>query len=76
MEKNEKLEKCNDITENIDSLLKAYEKQTDKELVLEDEEAKAYSMYANDGGCCCCPLSGDDQFECCQLGCCASCVAI
>lgn len=47
-------------------LLDAYEAQT----VQKEEELRANDCCTNGDGCNCCPMSGDDQCECCgEMGC-------
>jgi hypothetical protein len=59
---------------SLDDLLREYNSQSESN---KETEGKALDCLVQDGGgCTCCPGSGDDQFECCQLGGCLACVAI
>ena len=58
---------------SLEDLLKEYNAQNESQ---HDNEGKANDCCTDGNGCNCCPMSGDDQCECCQLGGCLACVSI
>ena len=59
---------------SLEDLLREYNSQSESN---KETEGKALDGFVQDGGgCTCCPGSGDDQFECCNLAGCLACTAI
>lgn len=66
------------MAKTLEDLLVEYNSQTDSNENGSEVKAKdcCDGFVQEGGGCTCCPGSGDDQFECCQLGGCLACVSM